>query len=83
MAGAGDLFLHRRLEVAGGLNAGEIAAAVGKSLLTVRRWRQRYVAKGAEGLLKDAREPASAPDPLRGGRGRVTARGCSPRFGID
>jgi hypothetical protein len=33
----------------------EIAAAVGKSLLTVRRWRQRYVAKGAEGLLKDHR----------------------------
>jgi DNA-binding transcriptional LysR family regulator len=31
----------------------EIAA--GKSLLTVRRWRQRYVAKGAEGLLKDHR----------------------------
>jgi hypothetical protein len=43
------------LEVAGGLNAGEIAAAVGKSLLTVRRWRQRYVGKGAEGLLKDHR----------------------------
>jgi hypothetical protein len=28
------------LEVARGLNAGEVAAAVGKSLLTVRRWRR-------------------------------------------
>src|SRR5580693_2688089 len=31
-----------------------IAAAVGKSPLTVRRWRRRYVAKGVDGLLKDA-----------------------------
>ena len=29
-----------------GLTAKGIAAAVGKSLLTVRRWRRRYVAKG-------------------------------------
>ena len=28
-----------------GLTAEAIAAAVGKSLLTVRRWRRRYVAK--------------------------------------
>jgi hypothetical protein len=27
---------------------------VGKSLLTVRRWRRPYVAKGVDGLLKDA-----------------------------
>ena len=32
-----------------GLTAEAIAAAVGKSLLTVRRWRQRYLAKGVTG----------------------------------
>jgi hypothetical protein len=37
-----------------GLTAEGIAVAVGKSLLTVRRWRRRYVAKGVDGLLKDA-----------------------------
>jgi transposase len=37
-----------------GLTAEGIAAAVGKSLLTVRRWRRRYVARGVDGLLKDA-----------------------------
>ena len=41
-----------------GLTAEGIAAAVGKSLLTVRRWRRRYVAKGANGLLKDASRPS-------------------------
>ena len=37
-----------------GLTAEGIAAEVGKSLLTVRRWRRRYVARGVDGLLKDA-----------------------------
>src|SRR6186713_1786255 len=41
-----------------GLTAEAIAAAVGKSLLTVRRWRRRYVAKGVNGLLKDATRPS-------------------------
>ena len=41
-----------------GLTAEGIAAAVGKSLLTVRRWRRRYVAKGVDGLLKDASRPS-------------------------
>jgi len=41
-----------------GLTAGAIAAAVGKSLLTVRRWRRRYIAKGVVGLLKDATRPS-------------------------
>jgi transposase len=41
-----------------GLTAEGIAAAVGKSLLTVRRWRRRYVAKGVDGLLKDAIRPS-------------------------
>lgn len=45
------------LLAADGRQAIEIAAAVGKSLLTVRRWRRRYVAKGVEGLLKDATRP--------------------------
>jgi transposase len=41
-----------------GLTAEAIAAAVGKSLLTVRRWRQRYLAKAVDGLLKDATRPS-------------------------
>src|SRR5256885_3792039 len=41
-----------------GRTAGAIAAAVGKSLLTVRRWRHRFVAKGVDGLLKDATRPS-------------------------
>src|SRR6266581_4359183 len=41
-----------------GLTAEGIAAAVGKSLLTVRWWRRRYVAKGVDGLLKDATRPS-------------------------
>jgi transposase len=41
-----------------GLTAEGIAAEVGKSLLTVRRWRRRYVAKGVNGLLKDATRPS-------------------------
>src|SRR6201987_1142869 len=41
-----------------GLPAEGIAAAVEKSLLTVRRWRRRYVAKGMDGLLKDATRPS-------------------------
>src|ERR1700690_3926259 len=40
-----------------GLTAEAIAAAGGKSLLTVRRWRRRYIAKGVNGLLKDATRP--------------------------
>src|SRR5947209_9364054 len=41
-----------------GRTAEAIAAAVGKSLLTVRRWRHRFVAKGVDGLLKDATRPS-------------------------
>ena len=41
-----------------GLTAEEIAAAVSKSLLTVRRWRRRYITKGVDGLLKDATRPS-------------------------
>jgi transposase len=41
-----------------GLTAEGIAAAAEKSLLTVRRWRRRYVAKGMDGLLKDATRPS-------------------------
>ena len=40
-----------------GLTAEAVSAAVGKSLLTVRRWRRRYVARGVDGLLKDATRP--------------------------
>jgi len=45
------------LLAADGRQAIEIAAAAGKSLLTVRRWRRRYAAKGVDGLLKDATRP--------------------------
>ena len=45
------------LLAADGLKASAIAAATGKSVLTVRRWRRRYVAKGVDGLLKDATRP--------------------------
>ena len=45
------------LLAAEGLRAGAIAAATGKSQLTVRRWRRRFLAKGVEGLLKDATRP--------------------------
>jgi len=45
------------LLAAEGLPAGAIAAASGKSQLTVRRWRRRFLAKGVEGLLKDASRP--------------------------
>src|SRR6266700_6343221 len=41
-----------------GLTAERIAAAVDKSLLTVRRWRRRFAAKGMDGLLKDATRPS-------------------------
>lgn len=46
------------LSASEGMTAEAIAATVGKSLLTVRRWRQRYTAEGAEGLLKDATRPS-------------------------
>jgi transposase len=41
-----------------GKRALEVAAEVGVSALTVRRWRRRYRDKGIEGLLKDATRPS-------------------------
>ena len=49
-----------------GIGAVEVARRVGKSVLTVRRWRRRYAAKGVDGLLKDATRPP--------GRKPLTAR---------
>ena len=43
-----------------------IVAAVGKSELTVRRWRRRFLAKGVAGLLRDATRPPGKP-PLPAG----------------
>src|SRR6202790_277976 len=40
-----------------GIGAVEVATRVGKSVLTVRRWRRRYAAKGVDGMLKDATRP--------------------------
>lgn len=52
-----------------GLRAESIVATVGKSLLTVRRWGRRYVAKGVDGLLKDATRPSRvkplSPDKIK------------------
>jgi transposase len=45
------------LLTADGLGAVAVGSTVGKSLLTVRRWRRRFVAKGVEGLLKDGTRP--------------------------
>ena len=41
-----------------GIGAVEVATRVGKSVLTVRRWRRRYASKGVDGLLKDATRPS-------------------------
>ena len=49
-----------------GMGAVEVATRVGKSVLTVRRWRRRYASKGVNGLLKDATRPP--------GRKPLTAR---------
>jgi len=45
------------LSAGDGVGAVAIAATVGKSVLTVRRWRRRYAKAGVEGLLKDATRP--------------------------
>src|ERR1700751_3211327 len=57
------------LLASGGLTAEAIAAAVGKSLLTVRPWRRRYLAKGADGLFKEAARP-SRRKPLTPGKSK-------------
>jgi hypothetical protein len=48
-----------------GLTAEAISAAVGKSLLTVRRWRRRYVARGVAsvcvGHVRTWRVPSPQP----------------------
>src|SRR5260221_14647003 len=49
-----------------GIGAVEVGRRGGKSVLTVRRWRRRYAAKGGEGVLEDATRP--------GGGKAVTAR---------
>ena len=41
-----------------GRGALEVAAEVGKSVLTVRRWRRRYSDMGVDGLLRDATRPS-------------------------
>src|SRR3954469_8984221 len=40
-----------------GIAAVEVATRVGKSVVTVRRWRRRYASKGVDGLLKGANRP--------------------------
>ena len=51
----------------------EVATTVGESMLTVRRWRQRYAAKGVDGLLKETPPPAGAQ--------AADGAGKSSRFG--
>ncbi len=52
-----------------GLPAGAIAAATGKSQLTVRRWRRRFLAKGVLGAV-EGRQPSAAPQAADGGEDR-------------
>ena len=54
------------LGAAAGLKAIEIAASVGKSVLTVRRWRRRYVARGVDGLA-EGRHAATTAQAADGG----------------
>src|SRR5436305_14471812 len=45
-----------------GIGAVEVETRVGKSVLTVRRWRRRYASKGVAGLFEaDTRPPARKP----------------------
>src|SRR5919112_72411 len=46
-----------------GLRATEVAARIGTSTLTVRRWRRRYAQAGVEGILKDATPPPGRQPP--------------------
>jgi len=62
-----------------GVGAVEVAKRVGKSVLTVRRWRRRYAAKGVDGLLKDATRPPGRK-PLTASAGQSGGAHC-PRRG--
>jgi hypothetical protein len=66
-----------------GLTAEAIAAAVGKSLLTVRRWRRRHMTEGIEGLLKDATRPSRvkplSPETIKRVVGHDAARETAER----
>jgi hypothetical protein len=57
-----------------GIGAVEVAARVSKSVLTVRRWRRRYAAKGVDGFLQSWK-PAAANnhDPARLVVGKASA----------
>lgn len=80
-----------------GMRPPSIAAAVGKSELTVRRWRRRYLEKGVRGLVKDATRPPGkkpiAPEVIKQvvdltlhevppGRTRWSERTMAARVGI-
>jgi Homeodomain-like domain len=52
------------LSTSDGLTAVAIAAAVGKSVLTVRRWRRRYMAKGVDGAGEVLEKVARAKQAL-------------------
>src|SRR6266404_6063682 len=43
-----------------GIGAVEVARRVGKSVLTVRRWRRRYAAKGGGGVVEGRDPPGRA-----------------------
>jgi hypothetical protein len=70
-----------------GLTAEAIASAVGKSLLTVRRWRRRYVVKGVDGLLRDATRPSRvkplAPEKIKQGGAHDAARETAERDPLE
>jgi hypothetical protein len=60
---------------------------VGKSLLTVRRWRRPYVAKGVDGLLKDATRRSHVkpltPEKIRQGGGHDAVCEATQRDAVE
>jgi transposase len=46
---------------ANGVGANEIMRRTGKSKTCVRRWQERFVQEGPDGLLRDKTRPSDAP----------------------
>ena len=61
------------LMTADGIGTNTIMRQTGKSKVTVWRWRERFMAQGVDGLLRDETRPA---DPAAAGNG-ARADGCA------
>ena len=70
VADLGVYFAHRMFHSIPSALAVSDAPSLGKSVLTVRRWRRRYAAQGVDGLLKDATRPPGASRCRREGSSR-------------